>query len=183
MTNHIKAERIWASAYRPVEFTATENEHLLGCSECQHSLLDNARHPICSSQGMATVAIVDDSKDIVELLEVILTGQHKCVTFTDPQEFLETFRPGEYALVLLDLAMPGCDGYEAFRRIRLLDTRVLVAALTGTAQVSEQEKALSTGFCDYFIKPIIDIERFRERVYSYVSKCSNPPYKEETPAA
>lgn len=73
-----------------MEPTADKNEHLLGCSERQH--------PIYTSEAAATVAIVDDCKDTLEILEIMLSGQHQFVTFADPQEFLRTFRAGEYRL-------------------------------------------------------------------------------------
>jgi len=50
-----------------------------------------------------------------------------------------------------------------------------VATLTASAFAAEREKAQSLGFCDYFIKPIMEIEKFQQAVYSHVSKSANPP--------
>jgi len=42
---------------------------------------------------MACVAIVDDSEDTLELLEIILKGHHQIISFSDPYKFLEELRP------------------------------------------------------------------------------------------
>lgn len=76
--------------------------------------------------------------------------------------------------MLPDIAMPGCDGYEVFRRIRTLDRDVPVAVITTMAQPTEEHKALSAGFCDYFTKPLLDVEEFRKRVYSHLRNRLNP---------
>jgi len=123
--------------------------------------------------GMAKVAIVDDSKDALEVFGIILKGRHEFELFADPVEFLAAFRRGVYGLVLLDLAMPGMDGFEVFNRIRDVDDQVPVVAITAVASDQERERALQAGFCDYFNKPILEIEQFRQAVYSHVGQCAN----------
>ena len=77
--------------------------------------------------------------------------------------------------------MPDMDGFEVLRRIQAVDKDVPVAAITAMAYEAEREKALAAGFCDYFVKPIKEIEQFRQAVYSHIGKCSNPQKK--APAA
>jgi CheY-like chemotaxis protein len=125
---------------------------------------------------MGRVAIVDDSEDALELFEFILRNQnHEFLTYKTGQEFLKEFRPGAFDLVLLDLVMPVMDGFEVFRRVHELDQNVPVVAITALARQPEREKALKAGFCDYWVKPILEIERFRSTVYSHIGKCANPP--------
>ncbi len=126
---------------------------------------------------MARLAIIDDSEDALELFEFVLRDPHEFVTFTSGKEFLKEFRPGQFALILLDMAMPDMDGFEVFRRIQQSDKNVPVVAITAAAAPAEREKALRAGFCDYFVKPILEIEQFRKTVYSHVGRCANPPYK------
>ena len=126
--------------------------------------------------GMADIAIVDDSQDTLELLEFILKDHHKFLTYQDPEEFLKDFQPGRFALILIDISMPKLSGLEVFRRIRAVDNEVPICALTGVAHPKEREKALSAGFCDYFLKPILDIDRFKQVVYSHIGRCANPPH-------
>jgi len=126
---------------------------------------------------MAKVAIVDDSPDTLELFAFVLRGHHEFIEFSDPEKFLNEFRPGKFALILLDIAMPAIDGFQVFSRIHAVDKNVPVVAITAVASPQEREKALKAGFCDYFIKPIMEIEKFRQAVYSHVGKCSNPPLR------
>jgi CheY-like chemotaxis protein len=134
---------------------------------------------------MARIAIIDDHEDTLELLRLILQNhqKHQFIPYRDPQEFLRQFRPCTFDLVLVDLHMPGCDGFEAFRRIRERDRSVPVVAVTAIASPSEKDRALRAGFCDYFVKPILDLEEFRSKIYSHIGECSNPPYQPETPPA
>ena len=125
---------------------------------------------------MGRVAIVDDSKDTLELFEVMLRDHHEFRTFSSGMEFLKTFRRGDFDLVLLDLVMPELDGFDTLRRIREIDESVPVVAVSAAAFANERETALSAGFCDYFIKPIMEIQKFRQAIYSHIGKCHNPPY-------
>jgi CheY-like chemotaxis protein len=132
---------------------------------------------------MGRIAIVDDNKDALQLFEFMLSDQHEIFTFADGEEFLKEFRHGSFDLVLLDLVMSGMDGFEVFSRIQKIDKDVPVAAITGRAHQEERERALRAGFCDYFVKPIMDIGRFQQTVYSHIGKCANPPYKPSKDAA
>ena len=125
---------------------------------------------------MGRVAIVDDHAEALELFEFVLRGKHDFLTFRNGPEFLKEFRPDKFDLILLDLAMPGMDGFEVFRRIRSVDKKVPVVAITAMHYTGVRERALRAGFCDYFVKPISEVERFRQVVYSHVGKCANPPY-------
>jgi two-component system cell cycle response regulator DivK len=124
---------------------------------------------------MGRVAIVDDSKDTLELFEVILRDHHEFRTFPSGIELLKDFHRGDFDLILLDLVMPELDGFDTFRRIREVDKNVPVVAVSAAAFANERETALSAGFCDYFIKPIMEIQKFREAIYSHIGKCRNPP--------
>jgi CheY-like chemotaxis protein len=121
---------------------------------------------------MSRVAIIDDYEDIRELLALLLSGGHEFVTFPDGESFLKEFRPGRFALILLDIMMPGMDGFEVFRRIQTLDKHVPVVAIMICG--SERERALQAGFCDYFVKPIMEMERFRTALFSHIGECATP---------
>ena len=80
---------------------------------------------------MARLAIIDDSEDALELFEFVLRDPHEFVTFTSGKEFLKEFRPGQFALILLDMAMPDMDGWETSREIRKRWPRMQVVLVTG----------------------------------------------------
>jgi len=67
---------------------------------------------------------------------------------------LELLQDGTYDLILLDIKLPGIDGIETMRRIRLTEkNRIPVVALTAYAMKGDEERYLSLGFAGYVSKP------------------------------
>ena len=62
---------------------------------------------------METIAVIDNDKDSCDLLQLILENEgHTVQQFTSGKEFLATFKPNLFRLILMDLAMSDLDGYE-----------------------------------------------------------------------
>ena len=82
---------------------------------------------------------VDDEGDVVFSLSAVLqeTGLFEVDGFTDPQHALSSFKPGKYDLVILDIRMPKIDGFELYRKIKLLDKNVLICFLTAVNDFDE----------------------------------------------
>ncbi len=77
------------------------------------------------------VMIVDDEQDITAIFKIGLEkNQFIVTTFNDPLEALSKFRPQLYDLVILDIRMPGMNGFQLYKRIRDLDDKVMVCFLT-----------------------------------------------------
>jgi DNA-binding response OmpR family regulator len=75
--------------------------------------------------------IVDDEEDITNIFRIGLERNEFIVTtFNDPRQALQKFRPGMYDLLLLDIRMPGMNGFELYQKIRDMDDRVKVCFLT-----------------------------------------------------
>ncbi|MEO9320154.1 MAG: response regulator [Nitrososphaera sp.] len=75
--------------------------------------------------------VVDDERDITLVLKRGLEYHgFEVTTFNDPLDALESYRPGQYDLILLDIRMPKMTGFELFRKIRELDPRVKACFLT-----------------------------------------------------
>src|SRR3977135_2681156 len=71
-------------------------------------------------------------------------------------------KAGKYHLVLMDIQMPGMDGYSAAEEIRLkLKLDIPIIAMTAHAFAGEREKCLSYGMNEYIAKPINERELFR----------------------
>jgi signal transduction histidine kinase/DNA-binding NarL/FixJ family response regulator len=108
------------------------------------------------------VLVVEDNEMNQSLLRHLLTGWNLSFdTARNGMEALEKLRTGVFDLVLMDVQMPGMDGYTATREIRTklkLDTPIL--AMTAHAFPGEREKCLSYGMNEYIAKPIRENELF-----------------------
>jgi CheY-like chemotaxis protein len=102
------------------------------------------------------VLLIDDNVDAVESLAVLFADDHHDVRTAHEGEsalaLAQSFRP---EVVVLDIGLPGMDGYEIARRLRAsagLEGVVLVA-LTGYGQEEDRRRALAAGFDHHLIKP------------------------------
>jgi CheY-like chemotaxis protein len=102
------------------------------------------------------ILVVDDNADAAESIAVLLRLEgHEVKTVGDAQQALEccqVFAPGA---VVLDIGLPGMDGYELARRLRKLPGAkdALYIALTGYGQKEDRAAAAAAGFHHHFIKP------------------------------
>ena len=103
------------------------------------------------------VLVVDDNVDAADTLAMLLRlkGQEVRVVHDGPSS-LEAARQFQPNLVLLDIGMPGLDGYEVCRRLRQEpDTqKALVVAMTGWGQEEDRRRSLEAGFDQHFVKPV-----------------------------
>ena len=103
------------------------------------------------------ILIVDDNADAANSLVMVLTCDgHECEAVYDAGEALERISAFNPNAVLLDIGLPGMDGYEVARRIRQLPQArgVKLIALTGYGQAEDRARALQAGFDDHLVKPI-----------------------------
>ena len=85
------------------------------------------------------IMTVDDDRDVVFCLDKVLqeTGLFEVDGFTDPQHALSSLKPGKYDLVILDIRMPKIDGFELYRKMKLLDKNIDICFLTAVNDFSE----------------------------------------------
>ena len=101
--------------------------------------------------------IVDDNPTNLKLARVLLAGEgYQVRTAGDAEEalrVLEAFRP---RLILMDLQMPGMDGFELTRRLKRDPTlaSTVILALTAYAMKGDEERALAAGCDGYVAKPL-----------------------------
>jgi two-component system, sensor histidine kinase len=104
---------------------------------------------------MARVLLVDDNLDTLDSLQTLLgLLGHETAAYADAPSALAALasQPGHFDLALLDLCLPGVDGFELCRRMRAAaggDTRLV--ALTG--QPGQAERAAASGFDSLLLKP------------------------------
>ena len=101
------------------------------------------------------ILAVDDEQDILTLLERIIQEDtpHKISTETDPEKALETFKQGDFDLVMTDLKMPGMSGIQLMDKIKEIRPDAPVIILTAFATIETAVEATRKGAEDYLTKP------------------------------
>jgi CheY-like chemotaxis protein len=119
---------------------------------------------------VANILIVEDSPDNMKLFRTLLTMRgHAVVGLAGGEGLLETIGCEQPAVVLMDIQLPGKDGFTLLGEIRSSEYRALtVLALTAHAMSGDRERALQAGFDGYITKPI-DIRSFPEQVQAALS--------------
>jgi CheY-like chemotaxis protein/anti-sigma regulatory factor (Ser/Thr protein kinase) len=103
------------------------------------------------------VLVVDDNVDAaMTLAEAMRFDGHEVFTAHDGPSALEQAAAFAPEVVLLDIGLPGLDGYEVARLLRQLPAlrKTLIVALTGFGQESDRERALQAGFDEHLVKPV-----------------------------
>jgi PAS domain S-box-containing protein len=113
------------------------------------------------------ILIVDDLAANVRLLEEMLRGAgYLNVDSTmDPREVCALHRQNHYDLILLDLLMPGMDGFAVLEELKTIEAERYVPVLVITAQPGHKLRALQAGAKDFISKPI-DLVEARARIHN-----------------
>ncbi|MBX3039939.1 MAG: response regulator [Bdellovibrionaceae bacterium] len=113
------------------------------------------------------VLMVEDSVDNQVLVSTLLKRNGAEVSFAgDGKEGVEKASVGDWDLVLMDIQMPGMDGFEATRQLRERGFTRPILALTAHALREERDKAIRHGFDDYLTKPV-DRNELISKIESY----------------
>jgi PAS domain S-box-containing protein len=125
--------------------------------------------PIVPSSNKLRILVVDDNRDMTESLALLLESEgHQVLTAFDGISALETARTERPNIILLDIGLPGLDGYavaQALRQNHELE-RTMLIALTGYGQPDDRKKSAASGFDKHLVKPI-DIEMLRKLLANY----------------
>ena len=115
----------------------------------------------------ARILIVDDQAATVRLLEGILqeAGYTAVTSTTNPREVCDLHRNNRYDLILLDLQMPGMDGFHVMKDLKEVETDGYLPVLTLTSQPSFKVPALKAGAKDFVAKPF-ELEEVLTRVHN-----------------
>ena len=111
-----------------------------------------------SEQLKANILIVDDDQANILLFTKILevNGYENIISTFDPCETIPLQQKHQFALILLDINMPGMNGFEVLQQLQdadeCKDTQVI--ATSGNIETSFIKEALEAGFNDYITKPM-----------------------------
>jgi CheY-like chemotaxis protein len=126
---------------------------------------------------------VDDNASNLEFLKLTLTGAgYSFFGVSNGSDCLSMALRVPPRLILLDIQMPGIDGFETCRRLRTMpETKAVpVAFLTGSNKTRDDvRKGMSCGGNDFIVKPF-DRERLLERVGHWTSRRIDPPRQAST---
>jgi CheY-like chemotaxis protein len=123
-----------------------------------------------------SILVVEDNEDNLTLFDYILRayGYAPLLARNGP-DGLRLAVEARPEVVLLDIRMPGMDGYEVARLIRQTPglERTRIAAVTASAMVGDRERIAAAGFDGYIQKPI-DLDTFMDALRPFLSDHQGP---------
>ena len=101
------------------------------------------------------VLLVDDNIDALQTLHVLLEMQgFEVESFATPDEAIANAPRFQPEVCVLDIGLPGMDGYQLARRLQADGTRARYVALTGYGQQSDRDRSAAAGFHVHLTKPV-----------------------------
>ncbi|MFO7819690.1 MAG: response regulator [Halanaerobacter sp.] len=123
------------------------------------------------------ILIVDDEKNIRLTLRKCLEEDYKVVTAVNGEDALNQFEAEKFKVILLDLKLPGLDGFEVLEKIKEKDQTVKVIMITGYGSVETAVESMKLGAIDYLRKPFTPDE-IKEIVKEVIAR-ENAELKED----
>ena len=119
-----------------------------------------------------TILVIDDDKDLTLMLKAQLERKnHKVVVASSGREGLQKAYQARPDLIILDIMMPGMDGWEVCRRLRELSS-VPIIMLTARSMKGDVVKGLESGADDYLVKPFSATE-LDARIHAVLRRSRN----------
>lgn len=117
---------------------------------------------------MALILLVEDDEMNRDMLSRRLQRKgYQIVTAIDGNESIQAAQAYQPDVILMDMSLPGMDGWEATKRLRALPktATIPIIALTAHAMTGDRERALDVGCNDYDTKPV-DLSRLLDKIQS-----------------
>jgi CheY-like chemotaxis protein len=135
--------------------------------------------------GVARILVVEDNPDSMKLFRLVLEAAgHQVTGLAGGERLVETVRAERPELILLDIQLPGEDGFQLHARlVKTGEALPPVVALTAHAMAGDKERTLAAGFDGYLTKPI-DVTAFAQAVEGFLrardSSASEAPDSEQS---
>jgi CheY-like chemotaxis protein len=123
---------------------------------------------------MAKLLLVEDNEMNRDMLSRRLVRRgYEVVIAVDGEQGVAMARSEGPALILMDMSLPGLDGWEATRRIKAAPEtqRIAVIALTAHAMSGDREKAVAAGCDDFDTKPV-DLDRLLQKIEALLARAA-----------
>ncbi len=134
---------------------------------------------------MARILVVDDNADLLQMIRTLLEqrGGHEVILSADGEDGLAKARAHPPDLAIIDVMMPGINGYEVCRQLRQnpATAQIPIIILTARGQPVDRETALAAGADDYLAKPVTMAELL-ERVNQWLTQKHRVPAAGKTVA-
>jgi CheY-like chemotaxis protein len=120
-------------------------------------------------KAMKKILIVEENELNVDLLVQLLEDEYELITALDGAEAVKLAEQEIPDLILMDMAMPVMDGWEATRRIKAMENlrEIPIIGLSSYAMVGDAEKALEAG-CDAYLTKPLDEELLFEKLNHFL---------------
>lgn len=116
---------------------------------------------------MKTILIVEDADINIDLLTQILEDEYRLLVAKDGAQGVAAAEANAPDLILMDIALPIMDGYEATRCIREKFPSLPIIGLSSHAMQGDAERAKAAGCTDYLTKPV-DEDLLRQKLNEYL---------------
>jgi two-component system cell cycle response regulator DivK len=110
-----------------------------------------------SKEAMKSILIVEDTEFNIDVLTQLLNDDYNLLIAKDGAQGVSMAQENNPDLILMDISLPGMDGYEATRRIRGTMKSVPIIGLSAHAMSGDEEKAKEAGCDDYMTKPVDEV--------------------------
>jgi DNA-binding response OmpR family regulator len=100
------------------------------------------------------ITIIDDNKDLLEVLSSTLSDSFSVESFLEPDSGLDFIRNHNTDAILLDLHIPGKDGFQVYEEVKRAKQNLPVLFLTGDLNLDARVKGLEIGADDFLLKPV-----------------------------
>lgn len=106
-------------------------------------------------RGRILIAVVDDEPSVrSSLARLLRSAEYEAATYPSGEEFLDSLKTGFPDCLILDLRMPGLDGFDVLARLARVGRRVPVIVLTSFPSPEVRRRALREGVTAFLEKPV-----------------------------
>lgn len=127
---------------------------------------------------MKILLLEDDFTLSKEIVTFFCSKSFQCTPYYDGALLIKKYKSNNYDLIILDINVPGLNGFEACKAIRELDKKTPIIMLTAFSEIDDKLTSFKNGADDYLIKPF-HFEELLARVHSLLRRKEMPQQMEE----